>query len=477
VIFEPFSQEDLQKIHAATLDILDKVGVIMEGERARDILLSAGCTEKNGRLCFPPHVVEEALKDPVSLTIYGIDESIVLPLTGAKRSYSHNFGSVSVLLDHETDQIREAKVKDMEAFARLSDSLPYLDLVVPTLRATDLPEEVANIAMAVYTMKYTRKPVDIGTASDPWETRYLIEVAATIRGGLEKLKSRPMGTISISPLSPLNFPADIAEAIVDCAGLGIPLTMLPCPTRGLTAPITLVGGLVQQNAEQLAFLTLARLVNRDCPLVYTCRLASANMRTGFVGGKDPDLGLSGACVAQIARYYGLPSGVYGMDTGASVPDIQSGYERAINCLPPVLARATMISGFGLLNGGLLASAEQLIIDNEIYGMLMHRLGADLVVNDEVIGLEVIRAVMDGGNFLAQEHTRDFMRRGELWQGKLGNALPFEEWRARGCPDIRAEARARVNELLESHPGACLDEKLCRELDLILEKAMAERAAR
>ncbi len=475
MIFEPLSKKDLEMIHAATLQILEQVGVVFEGDRAREILLSAGCTEKGGRIYFPPGVVAEALKEPVSLTFYGIDESIVLPLTTAERSYSHNFGSVSILLDHETNQIREAKVKDLEDFARLSDSLPYLDLVVPTLRATDLPEEIANIAMAVYTMKNTRKPVDIGTASDPWEVRYLVEVAATVRGGLEKLKSKPMGTISISPLSPLNFPADISGAIIDCAALGLPLTMLPCPTRGLTAPLTLIGGLVQQNAEQLAFLTLARLVNRSCPLVYTCRLASANMRTGFVGGKDPDLGLSGACAAQIARYYGLPSGVYGMDTGAPVPDIQSGYERAINCLPPVLARATMVSGFGLLNGGLLASAEEMVIDNEIFGMLMHRLGKDLTVNEEVIGIEVIKAVMDGGNFLAQEHTRDYLRRGELWQGKLGNALPLEEWRTRGCPDIREEARAKVRELLAAHTGIYLEEKLCRELDRILEAARQERS--
>ncbi len=476
MIFEPLSKKDLEAMHEATLEILEQIGVIFEGESAREILLGAGCSERKGRICFPPEIVEKALQDPAPLTLYGIDESIVLPLTGAERSYSHNFGSVSVLLDHETGEVREAKVKDMELYAMLSDSLPYLDLVVPTLRATDLPEEVANIGMAVHTMKYTRKPVDIGTASDPWETRCLIEVAAAIRGGMERLKSKPMGTISISPLSPLNFPADIASAIVECAGLGLPLTMLPCPTRGLTAPLTLIGGLVQQNAEQLAFLTLARLVNRDCPLVYTCRLAAANMRTGFVGGKDPDLGLSGACVAQIARHYGLPSGVYGMDTGASLPDIQSGYERAINCLPPVMARATMVSGFGLLNGGLLASAEEMLIDNEIYGMLMHRLGGDLVVNKEIIGLEVIRSVMEGGSFLAQEHTRDFMRKGELWQGKLGNALPFEEWRSRGSADIREEARQKVDELAAAHPGVYLEDKLCRELDLILDRAIQERGS-
>lgn len=474
MIFEPFSQQNLDDIHAATLHILEKIGVIFGGQRARDILQSAGCTENNGRIYFPRSLVEEALKNPVPITFYGIDESIILPLTASSRSYSHNFGSVSVLLDHESGQIREAKAQDLEDFARLSDSLAHLDLVVPTLRATDIPEEIANIAMAVYTMKYTRKPVDIGTASDSWEIRHLIEVASTIRGGMENLKDKPMGTLSISPLSPLNFPEDIANAIIDCAETGLPVTMLPCPTRGLTAPLTLVGGLVQQNAEQLAFLTLAKLVNKGCPLVYTCRLAAANMRTGFVGGNDPDLGFSGACVAQIARYYGLPSGVYGMDTGAALPDIQSGYERAINCLPPVLAQATMVSGFGLLNGGLLASAEQMVIDNEIYGMMMHRFGKEMVVDDEVIGAEVVQAVMDGGNFLAQEHTRDFMRKGELWQGKLGNTLPFEEWKSQGSASVRSEAQKLVRDHLENHPGAYLDDKLCAELDLIMEKAKKER---
>lgn len=471
--FEPLSSKDLELIHETTLEILSSTGVIMEGERAREVLLSAGCREEKSRMLFPPSLVEEALKSPPSLTIYGIDESIVMPLTEAKRSYAHNFGSVSVLLEPGGSTIREARVKDLEDFIRISDALPHLDMVVPSLRPTDLPEEVASIAMTVSAMKNTRKPVDIGTASDTWEVRFLLEVASAVRGGMVKLKEKPMGTVSLSPLSPLNFPADISDAIVECARLGIPMTMLPCPTRGLTAPLTLIGGLVQQNAEQMAFLTLARVINRDCPLLYTCRLAAADMRTGFVGGNDPDLGLSGACVAQIARYYGLPSGVYGMDTGSVLPDLQSGYERAINCMPPVLAGATFVSGMGLLNGGLLASAEQLVIDDEIYAMITHR-REGLRVNREAIGLEAIEAVMNGGNFLSQVHTRDYLRRGELYMGKLGNSLPYAEWHSRGGPGLRELACQKIEKLLSEHPGSHLDEALNRELDLILKKAQQEK---
>ncbi|MCJ7806484.1 MAG: trimethylamine methyltransferase family protein [Clostridia bacterium] len=473
MIYEPLTAADLQLMHDITLNILSETGAVIEGKEAREILLTAGCREAGKRLLFPSQLVEDNLADPVSVTLYGVDEAIILPLTEASRSYAHNFGSVSVLLDPKTDTIREATVADLEVFIRISDSLPHLDMVVPSLRPADIPEEIISIAMTAYALQNTGKPVDIGTASDAWEVRYLIKVAAAARGSLERLIKKPMGTISISPLSPLNFPADISGAIIEGARSGLPLTMLPCPTRGLTAPLTLAGGLVQQNAEQLAFLTLARLINRHTPLVYTCRMAAANMRTGFVGGKDPDLGFSGACVAQIARHYGLPSGVYGMDTGSVLPDLQSGYERAINCLYPVLARATFVSGMGLLNGGLLASAEQLVIDDEIYGMITHRQDG-LEVNEETSGAAVIKAVMEGGNFLAQEHTRDFMRKGELYQGKLGNDSPFEEWRAAGSKTVRDAAKEKMEQIIARHPGRFLDESVCREIDSILLQARQEK---
>jgi len=475
VRFEPLSKKDLELIHECTMETLSSTGVIMEGEAAREALFSAGCREEKGRLLFPAHLVEDALKNPPQFTIYGVDEAIVMPLTDAERSYAHNFGSVSVFLQPGSNTVQEAKVQDLVDFIRLSDALPHLDMVVPSLRPTDLPEEVASVAMTVFAMKYTRKPVDIGTASDLWEVRYLLEVASAVRGGMDKLRIKPMGTISISPLSPLCFPADITASIVECARLGIPMTMLPCPTRGLTAPLTLIGGLVQQNAEQLAFLTLVRVINRSCPLLYTCRLAAADMRTGFVGGNDPDLGIAGACVAQIARLYGLPSGVYGLDTGSVLPDLQSGYERAINCLPPVLAGATFVSGMGLLNGGLLASAEQLVLDDEILAMIMHR-RQGLRVNREAVGLSVIEAVMNGGNFLSQTHTRDYLRSGELYMGRQGNSLPYAQWQAQGEPDLRESACRKIETLLAQHPGSYLDEALSLELDRIIEKARLEKEA-
>ncbi len=472
MLFEPLSVNDLHLIHDTTLKILVDTGAFVEGDEAREILLSAGCLEESSRLLFPPRLVEDCIAHKVPVTLYGVDENLVFPLTKTSRTYTHNFGSVSVLLDPADNRIREAILQDLIDYVRISDSLAHPDMVVPSLRPTDLPEEIASLAMTAYTLQNTTKPVDIGTASNRWEISYLVRIAAAVRGSVQKLVEKPMGTLSISPLSPLNFPVDITEAITEGARSGLPITMLPCPTRGLTAPITLSGGLVQQNAEQLAFLVLARLVNRNVPLVYTCRLAGANMRTGCVSGRDPDIGFSGACTAQLARYYGLPSGVYGLDTGSAQPDLQSGYERAIGGLYPVLAGATMVSGIGALNAGLLASAEQLVIDDQIYSMIMHR-QKGITVNTETIGAEIISTVMRGGHFLAQEHTRAYMRKGEVYIGTLGNEAPYEEWRANGSISIREQAREKIGQLLAGHPGVLVSDAVCRELGTILEEARTE----
>lgn len=85
-------------------------------------------------------------------------------------------------------------------------------------------------------------------------------------------------------------------------------------------------------------------------------------------------------------------------------------------------------------------------------------------------MSVIAEVMNGGNFLAQEHTRDFIRKGELWIGGLGNDLGFEEWRAKGCPTIRQAAKAKVGEILASHRVPPLEEELEKELNSLLHAA-------
>jgi trimethylamine---corrinoid protein Co-methyltransferase len=237
--YEPLTAADLQLMHDSTLKVLAETGAVVEGDEAREILLSAGCREEGDRLLFPAALVEDCLANRVPVTLYGVDENIVLPLTDAPRSYSHNFGSVSILLDPESDQIREATVCDLIDFIRISDSLPHLDMVVPSLRPTDLPEEIASLAMTAYTLQNTSKPVDIGTASDVWEVRIFDQAGCRSPGQCRRLVEKPMGTFRFHHLARLNFPADITGAIIESARSGLPVTMLPCPTRGLTAPLTL----------------------------------------------------------------------------------------------------------------------------------------------------------------------------------------------------------------------------------------------
>ena len=129
--------------------------------------------------------------------------------------------------------------------------------------------------------------------------------------------------------------------------------------------MSIAGGLTQQNAEVLASIVLAQLVHPGLPVIYRGRLSMMHPRSGLSVWGNPEIGLVSAATAAIGHFYRLPVDVYGFSTNAHVPDIQNGYERALNALTPVLAGADEISGVGEIDGGIASCPEQMVIDDEI----------------------------------------------------------------------------------------------------------------
>ncbi len=66
------SKESLDTIHYATLEVLEKTGVIVESDKALKILEEAGCTVNYRKhlALIPPYLVKEALmKKPKNVTL------------------------------------------------------------------------------------------------------------------------------------------------------------------------------------------------------------------------------------------------------------------------------------------------------------------------------------------------------------------------------------------------------------------------
>jgi trimethylamine--corrinoid protein Co-methyltransferase len=281
---------------------------------------------------------------------------------------------------------------------------------------------------------------------------------------------QPAVSIGVSPVSPLNFLGEVAQVMMETARQGLPFGALPCPSTGATAPMSLAGSLVQQNAENLASIVLAQLTRPGLPVVYCGRVSVLNMRTGAPIWGNPEVGMISAGTVQLGHRYHLPVNVYGLADSGFASDMQSGYERAINALVPALAGADELSGVGEMAGGVCSCHAQIVIDNDIYGMVQ-RVRAGFEVSEDSLAVDVIAHAMDTTrNFLREPHTRKYLRAGEVWQGRLGlQETGWDMWTAAGSPTIIDRAQKVAEHLLAEHWVPPLLDEQERELKNIFSK--------
>ncbi|KPK91688.1 MAG: hypothetical protein AMJ88_12895 [Anaerolineae bacterium SM23_ 63] len=464
--FEVLTDDEVDEIHQASLQILSEVGILLTEPEGVEILIGAGATTQGDRLYLPPDLVErEIIKCPRTVTIYGRDKKAVV--LGDGTLHWHNLGGARDVYEPNSGQKRPAMIQDVCDSAKVLDALENATTITPFFTPQDVPGPLMTLAMYLHTLPHTTKPVHGPGVQTPAEVRYVVRMAAVIGSPSEVL------SLGISPLSPLTFPDDVVGAMIETARSGVPLGPLPCPTAGATSPMSLAGSLAQQNAEVLASVVLAQLVHPGLPIIYCGRLAMMEPRTGFSVWGGVELGLASAATVQIGHHYHLPVNVYGFSTNAHTLNIQNGYERALNAVIPALAGADELSGIGEMEAGVMGSYAQMVCDNEIAAGI-HRLRQGISVNEDALAVEVIKTVMEGPrNFLEQKHTVDYLRGGEICITHLADRRSWGEWDTTGREEMMERAQAKSLQLIAEHEVPPLTEDQELELKSIVQEAEHE----
>jgi trimethylamine--corrinoid protein Co-methyltransferase len=91
----------------------------------------------------------------------------------------------------------------------------------------------------------------------------------------------------------------------------VAVNILSMARAGGSSPVTLAGTLVTHNAEVLAGITLGQLTRPGAGAVYGSSTTAMDLRLASASVGSPECGLISAAVAQIARFYLLPSWVAG----------------------------------------------------------------------------------------------------------------------------------------------------------------------
>lgn len=460
------SQDEVKGIHHATLRILNEVGYVWTHKESLEILTGAGCKVKGNRVYFPPELVEDSIeKAGKKVSIRG--RGGVTKTLGDGNLYFHNLGGARDVYDAKTGNHRIAQMQDVRDATRLLDALENCNTITPFFTPQDVPGELMSLAMYRHALPFTTKPLQGPGVQFGAETKYAVKMAEVIGNPKEVL------TLALSPVSPLTIPDHEADAVIEIARAGIAFGALPCPTAGATSPMTISGSIAQQNAETLAVVILAQLVNPGLPIVYCGRLAMMEPRTGASVWGGVELALASAGTVQIGHYYGFAVNVYGFSTNAHTVDAQNGFERGLNAAIPALAGADELSGIGEMEAGVMGSYAQMVLDNELaYSILRLRRGFS--ADEEGLGVDIIAAVMDGSrNFLGQKHTMKYLRAGEVQLTKLAERTSWEAWERKGKQGMVERAIAEAERILREHEVPPLEPQQEMELDAIMVAAEKE----
>lgn len=460
------STEDVEFIHQATLRVLSEVGIVLSHPKIKELLLEAGATAKGDRVLFSPELVEKAIASCDKRTTTRGRNGVEIVLGDGTLQW-HNLGGAREVYDPVSGQPYQATIQDVRDSTRLLDALDQATTITPFFTPQDVPGELISLAMYRYALPHTTKPLHGPGVQTPQEVKYTVRMAELIGPAPEVL------TLSVSPVSPLSFPSQLVEAITEIARSGVPFGPLPCPTAGTTAPFSLAGALTQQNAEVLASIVIVQLVNPGLPVIYCGRLAMMEPRTGSSVWGGVELGIASAATVQIGHRYDLPVNVYGFSTNAHTLDIQSGSERTFNAVLPALAGADELSGIGEMEAGVMGSYAQMVADNEVAASV-RRVLKGFTVDEDSLAVPVIEKVLDGSrNFLAEPHSINYLRSGEILFPKLGERRSFAEWDRSGRLGLVENAQAEAERILAEHEVPPLAEEQEKELEHIMNSAAAE----
>jgi trimethylamine--corrinoid protein Co-methyltransferase len=471
-ILQVLAKEELSRIHTETLRILDETGLRVDTARGRKHLQQAGAAvdESSHVVRINRELVEACIKAaPKEFSLGGRRPSQSIPMNRGECAVILDGGAIYTF-DAESGVRRPSTLDDWYMATRLGDRLDDVDVYWSVIEGCwgHSPAEVVAYWSAI--CHNFSKHVQDATMT-PEESRWMLEVLQVVFGSQVEIRQRMPVSFVLCPASPLIIEAEYTDAYLETLDWGLPAAVMTMPLMGLSGPASLISQLILINCETLAMLCLIQSAAPGTPFIYAAAPMIADMHSGRFGSGEVEHSLLGAAVTELARYYHLPveASVGGSDQ--HFPCIQAGYERALNFALPILSRPDLIVAPGLLGGSTIFSPEQLIIDLEIIRRCK-RLSRGIGSQPEKWLGEVIATLGAGGNYLTQPSTRKMVRSGEIYHSPLGLHAMFEQWAQAGHPDLLAEIRADIQQVLAKEAPMPLPEDITRELATLEKRAKA-----
>jgi trimethylamine--corrinoid protein Co-methyltransferase len=465
--FSVLAESQVKDINLAALEVLRRTGIRFHHAGAVEMLKKAGAFVSAGNLVkFPASMVEDAISSvPARVIMCDRDGEPAMFLEGSKTSFGTGSDCLN-LLDPETGVHRKFTQADIIDGYRLCDALPNIDFLMSIGLPSDVDSKLTYDVQMVLMLENTIKPI-VFVTDDKASCQRAIDMAAAVAGGYEALREQQHILLYSEPSSPLQQSETAVDKLLLMAEYELPIVHSPGPQMGGTAPITMASGLTMSVAEILSSIVVHQLKRPGAPFVFGAGLHHMDMQAAQICYASPEFQLTKAAIAEIGRWYGIPTWGYAGCSDAKVMDEQAALEAMLSVLMAKLSGGNLIHDVGYMESGLTTSFEMIVLTDELVAMTDNILKG-IEVSEDTLMLDEIDSVGPGGHFLATKQTLN--RFHDFWLPGLLNRKRRVQWLDAGAETLGQRLNARVKEIIQEHQPKPLEPDKVKQVREILSQA-------
>lgn len=452
---EPLSAEQIDRIHDASMDILENVGVVFRDPVAISDWKRAGADIRDGdRIHLDREMVTELIRSiPSEITFHarnpnnnvriGDRSAMFIPMAGAP-----------YLRDLE-DQRRAPTLDDLAMFHKLSHMAPTLHSSCHHI-VEPMDHVIAHrhLRITYSSMKYSDKTF-MGMTTSQKNAEDVLDMCE-ILFGKEFLATHAVVCGNCNGNSPLLWDQTMLGAMRAFNRRNQPILCSPFVLGGANTPASTAAAVAQLNAEALSALAYTQVVRKGCPAIYGHYLSTVSMQSGAPMAGTPEISLMNFMIGQMARHYNVPWRTSNTLGGAKTLDAQAGYESASTMMAVLLSGAHYIwHSAGWNEAGMHCSVAKFIVDVEQCAM-GYRLASGVDWSDFDEAISAVSDIGPGGHYLGHPHTLQSFQ-DAFFMPKLFDNSTFEQWYANGAEGVTARALKMARALLKAYEEPKLEE--------------------
>jgi len=467
--FRVLSDHQIERLFQATLECLNRTGVIVHNAEGRELLARAGARLDGMRVRIPPHIIQDAIaSNPRSFTIWGRDGKHSMHIVPDRVHFGPG-PTCTYFIDPDSGEMRKTRRTDPGLTAKVADALDNIDYVMSLGLIDDVTPRLAPVYEFAEMIANTGKPV-LPWAYTPENVADIYQIALAVAGSKEALRERPFLALFSTYQSPLVQTDEDLANVLWAVEHDLPVVYLGGGCAGTTAPVTGAGTLVISLAGALCGLAILQLKKRGAAVCIGSVPEAMDLRTARPPYGGPEMSLFSAALADVCRYLGLPFMGTSGASEAKVLDLQAAIECTTQTVLSGLSGATLVHDVGFLDCAQIGSLETLVMNDEIIAMTK-RILRGIEISDDTLMLDLIDQIGPGGEFMSVPETAKRCR-AEIWNPTLMDRQPYDNWLAAGAQTMSERIHTKLKKILTKHQPPPLPEGAAEKIEAILQAAEA-----